>query len=132
MNLKKMDQRFLVAAFFFISIAFLIFLRLGYYPLWDDEANTAIFAHGVWETGDTSAIFGHNILGYRNGLELNAELKNRLIAPLAYYVAAPFVGLFDNSFFYARLPFAIAGLITIASVIFWLFSGIHWGKISLK
>lgn len=121
MAVKKFDWRYLIAALFFISLFLLIFVRLGFYPFFDDEANTAIFAHGILTTGDTSAIFGHNIWGYRNGLELNADLKNRLVAPLGYYVTAPFLALFGSDAFFARLPFAIASLITIAVVILWLF-----------
>ena len=37
-----------------ILSGWLIFFRLGHYPLWGDEAETAIFARAVARTGDTS------------------------------------------------------------------------------
>ena len=40
--------------------AALIFTGLGEYPFWGDEADTVIFARGVWETGDTTAWYGEN------------------------------------------------------------------------
>src|ERR1700683_2250373 len=37
-----------------VSIGTLLFWNLGTYALWDDEANTALFATNVWKTGDTT------------------------------------------------------------------------------
>ena len=48
----------------------LLFARLGHYPLWDDEAITALTSKSVWQTGDTGATFEHNVVAYRNGLLL--------------------------------------------------------------
>ncbi|HSV14981.1 MAG TPA: hypothetical protein VLI90_12045, partial [Tepidisphaeraceae bacterium] len=64
----------------------LIFARLGHYPLWDDEAITAMTARAVWRTGDTSArVDDHNLLAYRNGLLLR-DLKDRFTPPLQFYL----------------------------------------------
>lgn len=97
----------------------LIFTNLGQYALWDDEAGTALFAEGVWRTGDTSAIIDHNIVAYRSGAELE-NLHNRYFPPLGYYVAAPFVGLLGNTAFAARLPFAAAGFWVIVVMVIWM------------
>jgi hypothetical protein len=87
----------------------MIFTRLGHYALWDDEANTALFGEGVWRTGDTTAVLGHNIVAYSGGKELK-NLRNRYMPPLQYYVAAPFVGAGGRGAFWARFPFAVCGL----------------------
>lgn len=80
-----------------------------------------MFARSVWNTGDTFAMQGHNLIGFENGIELK-NLHNRYMPPLQFYLAAPFVGLASEqgSAFAARLPFAICGLLTIAMIFFWL------------
>lgn len=107
------------AAAFLVLYAALLFARLGHYALWDDEANTGLIAQGVWRTGDTTAVVGHNVVAYRNGYELEG-LKNRTIPPLQYYVCAPFVGLLGPTAFAARLPFALFSLGTALLVVHWL------------
>jgi len=95
------------------------FVELGYYPLWSDEADTAIFARGVWETGDTSAVVGPNIYAYRNGVLLEG-LKNRYTPPASYYLTAPFYGAFGYDTFWLRFPFALCGLLGVAWIVAWL------------
>src|SRR5687768_8850280 len=92
--------------------------RLGHYALWDDEAITALTAKGVWQTGDTSAVVGHNVVAYRNGL-LIRDMKDRATPPLQFYLAAPFVGLLGDTSFAARLPFAACGFATVALILWW-------------
>src|SRR5687768_73198 len=87
----KRRERSVVAAVTLAILSVLMFARLGHYPLWDDEANTALFGQAVWHSGDTSAQIGHNLLAYRSGAELDDEYRNRRIPPLQYFVAAPFV-----------------------------------------
>lgn len=102
-----------------LCVGALLFARLGTYALWDDEANTSLFGLGVWNTGDTSAQIGDNVVGYRSGLELKG-LKNRLIAPLQYYVVAPFVGLGHRDPFFSRLPFVLLALGAVKLAFYWL------------
>lgn len=101
------------------AIVGLLLWNLGAYGLWDDEANTALFALGVWKTGDTTAWDGSNIVAYRNGLELSG-IKNRAYPPLQYFVAAPFLGLFGRNAWAARIPFALAALVAFAFWARWL------------
>lgn len=108
-----------VAAVFLSAYATLLFAGLGHHPLWDDEANTALFAEAVWNTGDTVAVLGHNVVAYRNGYELEG-LANRFLAPLQYYLAAPFAGLGGRDPWVLRLPFALLGLATAALAVFWM------------
>ncbi|MCA9393572.1 MAG: hypothetical protein KC900_05165 [Candidatus Omnitrophica bacterium] len=102
----------------FVAAA-LLFARLGAIPLWDDEATTALFAQSVWRTGDTDVRVGHNIVAYQSGVEIR-DGKNRVIPPLPFYLAAPFVGNAPGSALAARLPFALCGLATIGVIILWL------------
>src|SRR5205807_2588413 len=51
-----------VTALMLASSSMLLFARLGHYALWDDEAYTALAAQGVWQTGDTTAVLGHNVV----------------------------------------------------------------------
>ena len=89
--------------------AIFLFARLGHYSLWDDEAITALIGLGVWRTGDTTAVAGDNIVGYRNG-SLLSGLHDRHTPPLGFYLAAPSLGLLGHSTWAARLPFALCGL----------------------
>ncbi|MGD0389002.1 MAG: hypothetical protein ABSC42_08615 [Tepidisphaeraceae bacterium] len=99
--------------------ALALFTRLGHYALWADEANTALIGEGVWQTGDTSAVLGRNIVAYRGGIELS-NLKARYLPPLQYYFVAPFVGIWPRSALAARLPFAVIGFMAVALVLWWL------------
>src|SRR5687768_17790382 len=100
-------------------MSILIFTRLDAYALWDDEANTALYGEAIWLTGDTSAVHGHNVIAYHNGVELDETLHNRLVAPLPYYVEALFVRD-TRSVWWARLPFAVAALATVGLLLRWL------------
>jgi hypothetical protein len=99
--------------------AVLLFARLGHYALWDDEAGTALIGEGVWKTGDTSVVVGHNIMAFRDGAELTG-LKARYLPPLQQYLAAPFVGEWPGSALAVRLPFAVLGFLTVAIVLWWM------------
>jgi 4-amino-4-deoxy-L-arabinose transferase-like glycosyltransferase len=100
--------------------ALLLFVNLGHYALWDDEANTALIAEGIWATGDTSAIVGHNLVAYEGGWELK-HLKERYIPPLPAYLTAASFALFGESSLKARIPFALCGVGFFVVVLWWLF-----------
>jgi hypothetical protein len=111
-----------VSVIIFAASLILLFARLGHYALWDDEAITAITSRGVWQTGDTSAWVDpshHNLLAYRNGL-LIKHFKDRYTPPLQFYLIAPFIGLFGESNFVCRLPFAICGIMAVMIILRWL------------
>src|SRR5262245_22360989 len=115
-----MGTRWTIAAVVLLVASGLLFARLGHYALWDDEAITALTAKGVWQTGDTSARVGDNIVAYRSGLLLR-NMKDRATPPLQFYIAAPFLGLLGDSALAARLPFAICGLACIVLILWWMF-----------
>ena len=51
---------------------------------WDDEANTAIFAQNLLDTGQLSAWNGTNLIGYRDGAELDENLEMVLNFDMAH------------------------------------------------
>ena len=97
----------------------LLLFRLDAAALWDDEATTALYAQSVWENGDTDAMIGHNLVAYQSGVELRG-MKNRVLPPLTFYLAAPFVGNAPGSALAARFPFAMCGLFTVGMILLWL------------
>jgi hypothetical protein len=109
----------------FLSIAaVLIFAGLGHYPLWEDEALTALGAKGVLRTLDTSALVDdHNVLAFRGGFELE-NLRRRYAPPLQDYLTAPFLAVFgEQNALAARLPFALCGLAIFTLIFWWLWRG---------
>jgi hypothetical protein len=105
--------------------AVLLFARLGHYSLWDDEAGTALDGEGVWRTGDTTALVGHNIVAFRNGMDLRG-IKTRYESPLQSYVVAPFAGTWPGSALAVRVPFAAVGFLTVLLILWWM----HRDKVS--
>ena len=89
------------------AFAALLLVNLGHYALWDDEANTAIFAANLWNFHDLLAWDGTNIIAFRDGLELTG-IKNRVFPPFQYVWAAPWIGVFGRTAFVARFPFVLA------------------------
>jgi len=112
------EETYKAAAVICIS-AFLLFLRLGHYALWDDEAGLAIPARGVWQTGDTSIVTGHNIIAPRQGIIVR-DLKDRANPPLPAYVMAPFAAFSGTGAFLPRLPLALCGLMCVGLLLWWL------------
>ena len=107
-----------IAAIIVVGSAVLILTGLGRYAFWNDEAYTALLAKSVWRTGDTCAVFGHNLIAFQGGAALEG-LRHRFDPPLAYYLAAPFLGLFGDHALAGRLPFALCGLAAIALIVRW-------------
>lgn len=98
--------------------ALLLLVRLGHYPLWDDEACTALLAEGVWHTGDSTAVEGRNVMAYGAGKYLDGS-RDRVHPPLQEYLMAPFLGAIGRNAFAARLPFAIVGMGVVALILRW-------------
>jgi len=118
----KSSLPFWVTGCFLVLGGILLLFRLDTYALWDDEAGTALHAIAVHQTGDTGALVGNNLVAFRNGVALKG-LKDRTVSPLQYYICAPFVGLGQSASFWARLPFALAGCLSLSLLAFWIHSG---------
>jgi len=121
--------RLVLSGISLVVAGLLLFVHLGAYGLWGDEADTVLFAQGVWDTGDTSAIVGNNLYAYRNGALLT-DLKNRQTPPLAYFALAPIVGTLGSDPLVARALFALCGLSVVSLAVAWLWkaraSPIQW------
>jgi hypothetical protein len=116
----RFSWRLLAILLTLLCASLLLFARLGRYALWDDEANTALFAEGICATGDTTAIIGHNLVAYEGGWELK-NLRERYIPPLPAYLAAASMAIFGKTALAARLPFAMCGIGFFAVLLVWLF-----------
>ncbi len=99
--------------------AWMLFAQLGYYALWDDEAFGALAATSILATGDTKAQIGHNLLAYRNGLVLH-NLRMEGEAPFVPYLVAPFLAVFGQTAFAARLPLALLSFGTVTLMLWWV------------
>ena len=95
-SFRRADPKWAVAATTVLLASLLLFVRLGHYALWDDESYTALAARGVLATGDTTAVIGHNIVAFRNGLLLR-NLHDRATPPLPSYLAAAFMGMLGDN-----------------------------------
>jgi hypothetical protein len=118
-TLQPRTWRWALTVVVLLASCVFLFARLGHYALWYDEALTALGALGVWRTGDTTAMVGSNIVAYRGGIMMSGG-KERGTPPLPFYLTAPFVGVFGQQAWAARLPFALLGLATVAWVLWWL------------
>ena len=83
---------------------------------WDDEANTAIFAQNLLETGQLSAWNGTNLIGYRDGAELDENLVNIFMPPLQYWLAAVGITFFGADELGIRALFVLAGLLCMIAL----------------
>lgn len=103
----------IVAAAVAVAAA-LAFHGLDNHRLWDDEANTALFARNLLAYGELTAFDGTNLVGFRGGGELDENLVNVYMPPLQYWVAAAGFAILGQNTFTARAPFVLLGLCALA------------------
>jgi len=115
--------KFQISIVVLLIASFMLFWNLGYYSLWEDEANTAMAAKSVARTGDTYAIVDGNLVAYNNGIYLNSKLRDRITPVLSVYATALSFLCFGENVRAARLPFALAGLLTVALLLRWAAKG---------
>jgi len=92
---------------------FPLFGNLGAGTLWADEADTAVFARTIVETGLPRAWDGTTFTDSDAGRRLTSDLLLVGTPWAPYYIAAASLALFGSTSFAARLPFALAGLGTL-------------------
>jgi 4-amino-4-deoxy-L-arabinose transferase-like glycosyltransferase len=102
--------------------AFPILYDLGGPWLWEDEADTALFARSILREGVPSAWDGRSFTDSDDGLRVAPRVLGRDLVMvgtpwLPYYLAAGSFALLGESAAAARLPFALAALATVA----WLY-----------
>src|SRR2546428_13725844 len=91
----------------------LVLSELGKDYLWADEGDTAVLAANIVKYGIPKAWDGVTFVDSDKGARLNHDLVMVTSPWLQYYLtAAAFSALGENTFS-ARLPFAIAGWLTV-------------------
>src|SRR5437588_185204 len=110
----------------------LIFINLGSDYLWEDEGDTAALASNVLKFGVPKAWDGIAFLDSDRGARLNDHLIMVSHPWVQYYVAASAFALFGEKTFAARLPFALAGWLTILVVYLLVYdlTGNRWSAFS--
>ena len=94
----------------------LLFANLGADALWEDEGDTAVLAQTILRDGVPVAWDGVTFLDPDYGQRLKFGFVMVSHPWLQYYLAAASFALFGASAETARLPFAVAGVLTIAAV----------------
>ncbi len=103
-------------ALILIIAAVLLFKNLGNVYLWEDEAETAVIARNVFIHGYPSPWDGKNLVTQQNGQDIKIISDHylwRWHPWLQYYILAPFLKIFGQNTFAARLPFVLFGLASI-------------------
>ncbi len=93
--------------------AVLIFTNLGGDYLWEDEGDTAALAVNILKFGVPKAWDGVTFIDSDKGARVNSELVMVSHPWLQYYLTAGSFLVFGQSTWAARLPFALAGWLTI-------------------
>lgn len=94
----------------------LLLTNLGRDYLWADEGDTAVLARSILQFGVPTAWDGVTFTDSDFGARLTDGFVMMSGPWLQYYVTAASFLIFGESAFAARLPFALAGLLTIALV----------------
>src|SRR5438309_8489380 len=98
----------------------LIFTNLGSDYLWEDEGDTAALASNILKFGVPKAWDGVAFLDSDHGARLNNNLVMVTHPWLQYYLTAGSFLVFGQNTFAARLPFALAGWMSILFVYFFV------------
>jgi hypothetical protein len=99
-----------------VMAACLIFVRLDQRLLWVDEAETALLGRNVLAYGVPKAFDGKTLVSQEVGREFGSNYVWRWTPWLEKYLAAASFAVLGESTFSARLPFALVGLLAVASV----------------
>ncbi|MBI1861000.1 MAG: hypothetical protein HYR96_08785 [Deltaproteobacteria bacterium] len=91
---------------------YLLFAHLDHVAFWDDEAQTALLARNLNETGHLTGWNGRNLFAYRNGTLLADDFSVRQ-PPLDIIVTAFSFRFWNESVTSGRVPFALAGLLSL-------------------
>src|ERR1700719_1466868 len=91
----------------------LLSINLASDYLWLDEADTAVLASNILKFGLPRAWDGRTFIDSDRGARDNAELVMVSHPWLQYYVTAASFGVLGQTNLAARLPFALAGWLTI-------------------
>src|SRR6266481_9849537 len=106
----------------------LIFTNLGAGYLWADEGDTAVLASNILKFGVPKAWDGLTFMDSDFGARENDQLVMVSSPWVQYYVAAASFLLFGENTLAARLPFALAGWMSIllAYFVVWQITANRW------
>src|SRR5438309_6153653 len=110
--LTSLRQHWPFAIVALISAVF-IFTNLGRDYLWEDEGDSAVLASNILKFGVPKAWDGAAFLDSDHGARLNSNLVMVLHPWVPYYLTAGSFLIFGQNTFAARLPFALAGWLSI-------------------
>jgi 4-amino-4-deoxy-L-arabinose transferase-like glycosyltransferase len=109
---QKLYPHWPLVAAAMIALA-LVLTNLGKDHFWADEGDTAVLAANIVKTGLPKAWDGITFIDSDKGARLNHALVMVSSPWLQYYVAAATFFMFGENTFAARLPFALAGWLTV-------------------
>ncbi|HEV2045518.1 MAG TPA: glycosyltransferase family 39 protein, partial [Chthoniobacterales bacterium] len=98
----------------------LLLINLGSGYLWADEGDTAVLASNILKFGVPKAWDGVTFMDSDFGARENDQLVMVSSPWVQYYLAAASFALFGQNTFAARLPFALAGWMSILFVYFFV------------
>lgn len=102
----------------FCTACVLIFSNLGDRNLWQDEAETALIAHNVLQTGLPMAWDGKRLVTQNEGKEMTDSFLWAWTPWMMHYVAAGGMAVAGETSFGARWPFALIGSLSFP-VFYW-------------
>ncbi len=97
----------------FVLASVFIFTNLGSVYLWEDEAETALVAKTIWSHGIPKITDGINYFYQEQGRRVGYGDIWAWTPWLQFYIAAISAKLFGTSEWSLRLPFAIAGFLSV-------------------
>jgi Dolichyl-phosphate-mannose-protein mannosyltransferase len=112
--------------------AVLIFTNLDKDYLWADEGDTAVFASNILKFGVPKAWDGVTFVDSDKGARLNHELVLVTSPWIQYYATAASFLVFGTNTLSARLPFALAGWLTVVMAyrVVWQANRNRWAAFS--
>jgi 4-amino-4-deoxy-L-arabinose transferase-like glycosyltransferase len=111
--LSRLAREHIAFLVLWLLVGVLLFADLGGDYLWADEGDTAVLASAVLDTGVPRAWDGVTFSDSDLGQRVNDDLVMVSHPWLQYYVVAASFAIFGETTFAARLPFAIAGWLTL-------------------
>ena len=109
----------------YVIAAYLCLANLDYVALWYDEAPVAVVGKNLLEQGDIVGWDGRNLVGGRDGIALNEELRD-VAPPVQYVLTAAGFATFGIDEFGARVVHALAGILALG--LFYLVLRQHFAR----
>ena len=92
--------------------AYLCLANLDYVAFWYDEAPVTVVGKNLLEQGDIVGWDGRNLVGGRDGVALNEDLRD-VAPPMQYVLTAVGFAMFGFDEFGARVVHALAGILAL-------------------